>query len=113
MNLGQRCRIIMGCSGQSYTSESVQGHTVPKTTYGLDIFNKITDDDARQSLMAMIAACVDAMQDMADYTEEKLGNTLPYNDEQHITCFSKHFADGIGAKRSRFEDLSIQLKHID
>jgi hypothetical protein len=69
------------------------------------------DDDARQSLMVMIATCVDAMQDMANYTEEKLGNPLPYNDKQCIAHFSKHFADGIGAKRSRFEDLSIQLKH--
>jgi hypothetical protein len=58
------------------------------------------DVDARQSLMAMIAACVDAMQDMADYTEEKLGNPLPYNDEQHITRFFKFFADGIGAEWS-------------
>jgi hypothetical protein len=32
------------------------------------------DDDARQSLMALIATCVDAMQDMANYTKEKLGN---------------------------------------
>jgi hypothetical protein len=38
---------------------------------------------------------------------------LPYNDKQHIACFSKFFADGIGAKQSWFEDLSIQLKHID
>ncbi len=32
MNSGQPCRIIMGCCSQSYTSESVQGHTVPKAT---------------------------------------------------------------------------------
>jgi hypothetical protein len=31
----------------------------------------------------------------------------------HITRVSKSFADEIAAKRSRFEDLSIQLKHID
>jgi hypothetical protein len=73
---------------------------VPKVTYGLDIFNKITDIDARQSLMAMVAASVDTIQDMANYTEEKLGNPLPYNDKQHIACFSKFFADGIGAKQS-------------
>jgi hypothetical protein len=58
------------------------------------------DVDARQSLMAMIAACVDAMQDMADYTDEKLGNPLPYNDKQRIARFFKFFADGIGAEWS-------------
>jgi len=112
-NSGQRWRITMGCCGQSYTSESVRGHTVPKAMYGLDVFKEIIDEDERQSLMAMVATCLDAMQDMADYTEMKLGNPLPYNDEQRIARFSKSFADGVGAARSRFEDLSIQLKHID
>jgi hypothetical protein len=39
--------------------------------------------------MVMIPACLDAMQDMANYTEIKLGNPLPYNDKQCIAFFSK------------------------
>lgn len=113
MDHGQHRRIIMGCCGQSYTSESVEGHAVPKATYGLDIFDKITDAEERRSVKAMVASCLDAMQDMADYTETKLGNPLPYNDSQRYMRFGKAFADGVGAERSRLEDLSLQLKHIE
>jgi hypothetical protein len=72
----------MGCCGQSYTDESVQGHTMHKSTYGTDIFNKVQDEDERWSIKEILANALDSMQDYHDYTEMKLGEPLPANDNQ-------------------------------
>jgi hypothetical protein len=52
----------MGCSGHTYTEETIQGHKVPKAVYGVDIFDKIEDVEERTSLKAMIADILDCMQ---------------------------------------------------
>lgn len=109
---GQRRRIIMGCCGQAYTSESVEGHVVPKATYGLDVFDKITDEKQRNTLKATVASCLDAMQRAADYIEMRLHKPPPYNDAQRYERFAKPFSTGLGAQEARFEDLTIQVKHV-
>jgi len=40
---GQGHRVNFGCCGQAFTNEYVLGHCAPKSTYGLDVFNKIKD----------------------------------------------------------------------
>lgn len=110
--LQQRRRVPMGCCGQGYTKELVEGVTVPNATYGLDFFDKIKDVRDRLSAKAMIADIIDAMQGFADYTEEKLRNPMPYNDSQRLERFAKQFAKSVGAEKSRFEDVSLQVKNL-
>jgi hypothetical protein len=50
------------------------------------------------------------MQDFHDYMETKLGKPLPANDNQCLECFAIPFREAIGAKWSRFKDVSLQAK---
>jgi hypothetical protein len=45
----------MGCCGQSYTDKNVEGHAMPKSTYGTNIFDKVQDKDKRWSIKEMLA----------------------------------------------------------
>ena len=52
------------------------------------------------------------MQDFHDYTEMKLGKPLLANDNEQLEHFVIPFREAIGAKRSRFEDVSLQAKYL-
>jgi hypothetical protein len=71
----------MGCCGQSYTDELVQGHTMPESTYGFNIFDKVQDEDKRQSIKEMLPSALDSMKDFHDYTETKLRKLLLANND--------------------------------
>jgi hypothetical protein len=95
---GQCCRVFMGCCGQAYTEETIQGNKVPKAVYGVNIFNEIEDVEECTSLKAMIADMLDCMQQLFDYIKaKKLANLLPFNDQPHLEHFAIPFWKELGA----------------
>jgi hypothetical protein len=102
----------MGCCGQAYTEETIQGHKVPKAVYGVNIFNKIEDAEEHTSLKAMIADILNHMEQLFDYIKAKnLGIPLPFNDQPHIECFAIPFWKELEAARFWLEDASLQAKN--
>lgn len=88
----------MGCCGQAYTEETIQGNKVPKAVYGVSIFDKIEDVEECTSLKAMIADMLDCMQQLFDYIKaKKLANLLPFNDQPHLEHFAIPFWKELGA----------------
>ena len=85
---------------------------MPKSTYGTDIFSKVQDKDERWLIKEMLASALDSMQDFHDCTEMKLGKPLLTNDNEQLEHFVIPFRKAIGAKRSRFEDVSLQAKYL-
>ena len=109
----QRRRITIGTCGQGCSDEEVNGHKKPNDTYGLGIFDKIEDPKKRESIVGTIAVILDAMQDAHDAIRmQKLNMPRPSNDRWREDRFAVPFRDAIGADRSRYEDLTIQVKCI-
>ena len=91
----------------------MNGAAVPKSTYGLDVFDEIEDDEQRKSVLGMVADALDCMQECEDYIEMKeLKNCRPFYDEARDKRFAGPFRKGIGARLFRREDVSFQLKCI-
>lgn len=109
----QRRRITIGTCGQAYSEEKVNGHKKPVDTYGLGVFDEIGDPQKRESIVGTIALILDAMQDAHDAVKvQKLNMPRPSNDKWREERFAVPFRNAIGAERSRFEDLTIQVKCI-
>jgi len=91
----------------------VNGVKAPKSTYGTDIFDKIEDDEERQSIMGMIADALDHLQECEDYIEIKeLKKARPFHDTARDKRFAGPFRKKIGARLFCREDATIQLKCI-
>jgi hypothetical protein len=109
----QHRRITIGTCGRGCEKEEVNGHKKPKDTYGLGIFDKIEDPKKRESIVGTVAVILDAMQDAHDCIKmQKLKMPRPSNDSWREDRFAVPFRNAIGAHRSRFEDLTIQVKCI-
>ena len=109
----QRRRLMLGTCGLAYSEESLNGKKKPVDTYGLGVFDKIDDQEKKDAIVGTIAGVLDAMQDSHDQVRvQKLGKPRPCNDPWREDKFAAKFRNAIGAERSRFEDLTIQVKCI-
>jgi hypothetical protein len=75
----QRRRVIFGSCGQDHTEECVDGHCVPASTYGFNVFEKEKDEEKGEKIKMMVGSLFDIMQKCENYIEiVKLGNSLPF-----------------------------------
>ena len=106
-------RFDFGCCGQSWEKLD-DGTNVPKSTYGMQIFENETNDLQVASVKQMLAKSLDAMQVCVDTIEMKhLRNGKPYGCEERTNRFGKKLREAIGASLSRFENVTLQIKCLN
>jgi hypothetical protein len=67
-------QVIFGCCGQSFTDKHVDGNSVPKSTYGFDVFQNIVDEKEQCTIKQMLGDSIDRMQECEDYIKGVLLN---------------------------------------
>jgi hypothetical protein len=88
-----QCRqVTFGCCGQAYSEEYVEGHCAPKSTYGFGVFDKVENEEKRESIKTMVGSLFNCMQECEDYIETvELNNSLPFYHKGR----DKHFAEQV------------------
>jgi hypothetical protein len=72
---------MFGCCGQAYSDEYIEGHHTPKSTYSLDVIDKIEDEKERALIKQMLADALNCMQQCEDHIKQfKLNNQLLFSD---------------------------------
>jgi hypothetical protein len=107
-------RVTIGCCGQPFCDEYIEGYCGPKSTYGFGVFDKIEDEEERALIKQMLANAFDGMQHQCeDHIEQiKLKNLLPFSDTHQDEHFIKQVREKPGALFTHQEDFTIQLKNF-
>jgi hypothetical protein len=93
--------------------ECVDGHCAPNSTYGFGVFNKVKDEEERETIKMMVGDVFDCMQECEDYIEMfELDNSLPFYHKGRNKRFAEQVHLLLNCRKTRQEDFTIQLKNI-
>jgi hypothetical protein len=106
------CQIDCGCAAQSYTENS--DHTwAPKTAVGFTVFEKITDETERNTLLSSFGCIQDCIQVALDEIHTLLGLPLFFNYPPRVAAYTANLREpSFFADHFRMSTFTIQVKYL-